>query len=313
MNSIDISIVIRTLNEERYLPILLNSIATQKETPRTEVIVVDSGSTDKTVAIAQHHNCRILHIERHDFSFGRSLNMGCSAAQGKQLVFISGHCVPRDAYWLARITEQLRLNTVDLTYGRQLGGPRTQSSENRIFLKYFPAQSKIPQLGFFCNNANSAINARTWAQYRFDEDLTGLEDIHLAKRLVSEGGKVGYIADAAVFHYHEENWAQVERRFEREALALQRICPELIVRGSDLIRYLAAAIAGDLKHDLLHSYGLRNCYSIVRYRCAQYLGTWRGQHSHRRITQDLRDSYFYPTQARGLPLQLASNLRNTKL
>src|SRR3546814_14976903 len=40
-------------------------------------------------------------------------------------------------------------------------------SEKRMFLKYFPAQSCIPQQGFFCNNANAAIIKVAWAQHRF--------------------------------------------------------------------------------------------------------------------------------------------------
>ena len=54
--------------------------------------------------------------------------------------------------------------------------------------------------------------------------------MHLAKRLVSNGGVVGYVSEAYVYHIHHENWRQIERRFEREALALQQICPEVIVR-----------------------------------------------------------------------------------
>ena len=66
--------------------------------------------------------------------------------------------------------------------------------------------------------------------YQFDEELTGLEDMHLAKRLVAAGGLVGYVAEACVFHLHLERWTQIQRRFEREALALQQICPEVILR-----------------------------------------------------------------------------------
>src|SRR3546814_19878631 len=89
-------------------------------------------------------------------------------------------------------------------------------SEKRMFLKYFPAQSCIPQQGFFCNNANAAIIKVAWAQHRFDEDVTGLEDMVLAKQLWLAGEKIGYVADAVVEHIHQERWAPVKRRYERE-------------------------------------------------------------------------------------------------
>ena len=53
-----------------------------------EVIIVDSGSSDKTVEIAHKFDCKILHIKKSEFSFARSLNIGCAAATGDYLLFI---------------------------------------------------------------------------------------------------------------------------------------------------------------------------------------------------------------------------------
>lgn len=90
-----ISIIIRTLNEAVYLDDLLQMIARQNLDGLThDVVLVDSGSTDGTVAIAHRHDCEIVTISKTEFSFGRSLNRGCEAATGDILVFISGHCVP---------------------------------------------------------------------------------------------------------------------------------------------------------------------------------------------------------------------------
>src|SRR3546814_9069266 len=111
-----------------------------------------------------------------------------------------------------------------------------------MFLKYFPGQSFIPQQGFFCNNANAAIIKVAWAQHRFDEDVTGLEDMVLAKQLWLAGEKIGYVADAVVEHIHEERWAQVKRRYEREAIALQGIMPEVHVGFADFLRSSISAI-----------------------------------------------------------------------
>ena len=65
-----VSVVIRTLNEERYLPELLESIKAQKsERFSVEVVLVDSGSTDNTLMIAESFGARIVHIAKRDFSF----------------------------------------------------------------------------------------------------------------------------------------------------------------------------------------------------------------------------------------------------
>ena len=86
-----VSIIIRTLNEERYLRELLLSIKNQDFPNEVEVVVVDSGSTDSTIEIAKNFQCKITYIKKTDFTFGRSLNVGCRFSSGEILVFISGH------------------------------------------------------------------------------------------------------------------------------------------------------------------------------------------------------------------------------
>ena len=80
---IEISIIIRTYNESKYLDKILQNIKIQNTKFTKEIVLVDSGSTDNTVEIAKNHNCKILHIKKEDFTFGRSLNIGCQAALGK--------------------------------------------------------------------------------------------------------------------------------------------------------------------------------------------------------------------------------------
>jgi len=304
MKEPDISIIIRTLNEERYLPELLKAIANQDTHFSHEVVLIDSGSTDQTLAIASQFGSRIIHISREEFSFGRSLNRACEAASGTYFVFISGHCIPCDQNWLQHLVDPIASGEVHYAYGRQLGGPDTYWSESQIFAKYFPETSNIPQQGFYCNNANSALLAATWGCHRFDEELTGLEDMDLAKRLLAVDSYVGYVAEASVFHIHHESWPQVQRRFEREALALQQICPELILRRRDLIRYFSRGVIRDIGSGMPVSFMPKELMQIIRYRFHQYQGGFRGNHLHKKISSELRDSYFYPTSSRGHPLEI---------
>jgi len=290
------SIVIRTLNEDRYLDELLTTIARQETGDlEWEVVLVDSGSTDATLKIAKQHDCRIFHITREQFSFGRSLNMGCEAARGDMLVLISGHCVPADRLWLQALCKPIADGVVDYTYGRQLGGPESFYSERRIFAKYFPECSEVPQQGFYCNNANSALSRSAWLQHRFDEELTGLEDMELARRLIQAGGKVGYVAEAAVYHHHNETWRIVKRRFEREAIALQYIMPQVHIRKRDLVRYVCSSIWLDLWSAWKESVFTRNAWEIFQYRRLQYWGSYVGNNELRKLSHAQKEQYFYPS------------------
>lgn len=291
------SIVIRTLNEAVYLDDLLTMIAQQKTRGGLthEVVLIDSGSTDGTVEIAKRHGARVTTITKQEFSFGRSLNRGCDFAKGDILVFISGHCVPVDDQWLQNLCQPLMDDTVSYTYGRQVGDDDSYFSERRIFAKYFPETSTVPQSGFFCNNANSAVLRSAWAGPRFDEDLTGLEDMALAKALVADGHKVGYVAEAPVFHHHSESWAQVRRRFEREAIALQQIMPEVQLSRLDVLRYVVSSVLMDWKSAARYGTLRKNFYGVVRYRIAQYAGSYAGNNDHRRVSQTRKDRFFYPS------------------
>lgn len=292
-----VSIIIRTLDEARYLGELLEAIERQRAPGfDVEVVLVDSGSTDGTLEIAERHGCVITHIKREEFSFGRSLNRGCEVARGEILVMISGHCVPVDDGWLEALCRPIADGTVQYSYGKQVGGPESHFSECRIFAKYYPDQSRIPQDGFFCNNANSAVAREVWARYLFDEEVTGLEDMELGKRLHRDGGRIGYVADACVYHYHAETWKQVRRRFEREALALQGIMPQIHMRHRDLVRYIVSSVLHDWRCARREGVLLKRAWEIVRYRVCQYGGSFTGNRDHRVLSHAQKEKYFYPTE-----------------
>ncbi len=291
-----VSIVIRTLNEEKYLEELCSSIQNQKkEDFEIETVIIDSGSTDRTLAIAKNYGARITHISKSEFTFGRSLNLGTEFSNGDIIVYISGHCVPVNNNWLINLIKPLIDNVAGYSYGGQLGRDTTKYSEYKIFEKYFPSKSKIPQVGFFCNNANSALLRSVWQEYKFNEEITGLEDMELAKRYCEEDGSVAYVSEASVFHIHNESWKQTKRRYERESLALQGIMPEVQISKYDLIRYISVSIISDSWSAIKEGCFLKEIFGIVNFRLSQYIGTYNGNNQHRSISNERKEKYFYPT------------------
>lgn len=289
------SIVIRTYNEEAYLAELLDAIACQADkVVQHEVVIVDSGSTDDTLLIAENFGCRVTHIAQEEFTFGRSLNQGCEFADGDILVFVSGHCIPVSVDWLDTLCKPLADGVVSYSYGRQQGRDTTKYSEELLFQKFYPVYSKLPQEGFFCNNANAAILRTTWAKFRFNEELTGLEDMHLAKLLVETDHKIGYVADAPVWHIHDESWQRVRIRYEREAYALQHIMPEVHFSLADFLRYFSSGVLADtavaLNDKVLH----RKLWEIVLFRFNHYWGTYQGSREMKRLKAERKHNYFYP-------------------
>lgn len=219
MSQPEISIVIRTYNEEKFLPVLLASLK-QQHFRDFETIVVDSGSLDGTREIAAHAADRLLKIQSRDFTFGYSLNCGIRAAGGQNIVCVSAHTLPFDKDWLGNLIRPLHDQKTAMVYGRQLGAESSKLGEIQDMKRTFGAKRKIlrPPI-FFANNANSAFHRELWHDHPFDENLLGLEDIEWAKYWMERGYRVVYEPQAALYHIHEENWRQLRRRYYREAVA----------------------------------------------------------------------------------------------
>lgn len=293
-----VSVVLRTLNEDRYLDELLSAVHRQSigEGMRLEVVVIDSGSSDDTLSIARRHGCRVTTIEKQEFTFGRSLNRGSECADGDYLVFISGHCIPVGDTWLHDLLTPLLQEKAAYVYGRQMGRDTTKYSEKKLFNKYFPEKSRIPQADIFCNNANAAIVRAVWEEFRFDEEVTGLEDMELGKRLLDAGYHLAYAAEAVVYHIHDEPWIQTKRRYEREAIALQKIMPDVHVSLLDSARYLMASVFADFSSALAEGCLSQECLDIVKFRTAQYWGAYKGNHEHRQLSRKRKENYYYPNK-----------------
>jgi glycosyltransferase involved in cell wall biosynthesis len=82
-----ISIIIPTFNEERALEKTLKGIKELTSVPY-ELIVSDSGSTDRTVAIAEQYADRVVRYEDQPRNAGRGRNEGAKVATGELLAFV---------------------------------------------------------------------------------------------------------------------------------------------------------------------------------------------------------------------------------
>lgn len=289
-----IGIVIRTYNEARYLGELLDSINKQA-TPanfQLEVTVVDSGSSDNTREIAVLYGASVVSISKEEFTFGYSLNVGCRESSGDVLVFISGHCVPVNDKWLVHLVTPIISGSSHLCYGRQVGGEHTKFSEHIIFEDMYPEETKkYPDK--FLNNANAAISRKVFDLLQFDESLPGLEDVAYVHKLnLLDCFNSTYVPEACVFHYHFESFRSISIRFEREAAALRQIDP-LIYLGFSACCYLF--IRNSIRDicKALHRKKFSVMAEIFSYRCAQYIGVFKGNKTEDKINADLRNRYYY--------------------
>jgi glycosyltransferase involved in cell wall biosynthesis len=93
-----ISIIIPTLNEEKYLPLLLDSIKEQSYQDY-EVIVSDGCSEDRTIEIAQAYGCKSIVAQKDERHPSIQRNNGAKIAQGDILLFLDADtALPNDKF-----------------------------------------------------------------------------------------------------------------------------------------------------------------------------------------------------------------------
>lgn len=287
------SIVIRAYNESQHLPRLLEGIHRQT-VGNVEIILVDSGSTDDTVGIAESFGARVVRIPSAEFTFGRSLNFGVRAATRELVVVASAHIYPVYPDWLERLLSPFEDQRIALVYGKQRGMGTSKFSEHQIFRQWFPDVDVLGQESPFCNNANAAIRRSLWEQNPYDETLTGLEDLAWARWAQRAGYTIAYAAHAEIIHLHNETPRGVFNRYRREAMAFKRIFPESHFNAYDFARLTVTNILSDLSHAARQRVFWKSFLSIFWFRFNQFWGTYQGYRQSGPVTQQLRQTFYYP-------------------
>lgn len=290
-----VTAVVRAFNEGKHLGRLLEGLEAQ--TVRVdEVVLVDSGSTDDTVKVALDHGCRVVDIPQSEFSFGRSLNYGCEAAEGEVLLILSAHVYPIYDTFVEHAIKPFSDSETLISYGRQVGDDRTKFSESRIMLQWFPSESIRDQGHPFSNNANAAVRRSTWERYKYDESLTGLEDLEFAKRVVADSGRIAYVAESPVVHVHEETWEIIRNRYRREAVAYRKIMGQQSMPAYKALGLAATNIGADYWHAIRTGRLRSNFLGIPRFRFAQFQGAWEGFRMSENLSAALIRRFYYPPE-----------------
>lgn len=190
-----ISIVIATLNEEKYLRQCLESLNNQ-DNPSFEIIIGDGGSTDTTLKIAEKYADKIIIEKKPTIAAGRQA--AAMAADGEIIAFTDADAVhPKD--WLSKLTAPLNDKIVSTHGPVHLIGP---TEMEKILVEHFlTLYLRVTNKMGIPSGAGSNLAVTRSAFDRvggFDTDLTTAEDVELQKRL-AKIGKILFVPEAVVY------------------------------------------------------------------------------------------------------------------
>lgn len=197
----EISIIVRTKNEERWISHCLEAIFAQ-DFPSFEVILVDNNSTDHTVTIAKRFPLAgVVNVE--NFIPGQALNSGIVVSKGDYVVCLSAHCIPKSKSWLSTMRKNFDGDEMLAgVYGRQLPLSFTDDVDKRDLLIVFGQDRRVQIKDHFFHNANSMIRRDVWNRIPFDEKVPNIEDRVWGRDVIAAGYHIIYDPDAAVYHHH---------------------------------------------------------------------------------------------------------------
>ncbi|MFA5163759.1 MAG: glycosyltransferase family 2 protein [Patescibacteria group bacterium] len=221
MRDIEISVVMPVKNGEKRLATVLDSVFAQEIDVGFEVIIVDSGSNDTSLEIIKKYPVEVYHIPEHKFNHGLTRNYLISKSRGEFIVLLTQDAVPRDNYWMKKLVDELKQDSmVAGVYSRQIPH-RDASIITRMRSQRFYAASgerrescirtrgdydnlSANQKHKFCNfeNVSSCIRKAVWKKYPFPK-TDFAEDLLWSKTVLENGFKVIYKPESVVYHSHD--------------------------------------------------------------------------------------------------------------
>ena len=242
-----ISVLVRTFNSEKTLPRLLSALDLQSD---DEIIAVDSGSTDGTLAVAEKFGAHIFNAPP-PFNYSKSLNIGFQASQNSWVLVISSHAIPLVPNLLSILRTAAAKFPPDVVAGYGTNSIDLRQLEIDCQTIYYSAVD-LPAVLSQCGNANAIYRHAAWEAYAFDETLRTGEDHHWLANRAEQGFRFARIPAARTLNRNAYSLRYMFRKgfsevsahphspmtLHEAALIVGTLTKSLLFRGTSLSSYL---------------------------------------------------------------------------
>ena len=237
-----VSVAIPTLNAGGRFGETLAAVRAQQLDADVELVVLDSGSSDDTVAIARRHDASVAELGA-PFNHGAARNRLMAITEGDHVAFLTQDAVPADVSWLRRLLDGFALAPdVALVCGPYLPRPeasvcvrreladlwRTFSPDGRphvyraVDLRRDASGHVVPSAASFFSDVNGCVARAAWLETPY-RAVPYAEDHRLALDMLAAGRAKVFHPGAAVVHSHEYSPLQRFRRSFDEFRGLREV------------------------------------------------------------------------------------------
>lgn len=267
MHDVVVSVIIPTKNAGIEFEQTLKMLSCQKKLKAVEIVVVDSGSNDNTLKIAEEYVAKIISIPQESFTHSFSRNLGAENATGDYLFFtVQDALLPSEYFFDELLTVFERKDVVAISCAEY---PRSDTDlfyrvccknhyrflgvENcdRIFslpsVQNYETLRKNGQL----SDLACFIERPKFNEYKYELDYA--EDLDLGVRLIRSGHKIAFLGSLKIIHSHNRSPFYYLKRGYADQIFLTSTFPDYPVRDADSIdlvhemmigfRYLATVLA----------------------------------------------------------------------
>jgi len=232
-----VSVIIPTYNAGDTFEELLSLLKNQKGIDYIQLVVVDSGSSDNTVAICKKHNVTLIEIPNSEFSHSGARNMGAEHATGDILLFMTQDARPESDGWMLNLIQDI------LTKDIAAVSCSEKCPENTELFYCAAAANHAKYLGIYnserycsyeasysaeelrkngsLNDVTTAVRKDIFLRYKYRYDFA--EDLDLGVRLVKDGFKLKLTGKTRTVHGHNRAPGYYFKRGCVETRALQKI------------------------------------------------------------------------------------------
>ena len=267
-----VSIVTPSLNSEAFIEQTILSVAGQTY-PHVEYVVVDGGSTDRTVEIIERHEASICRwVSESDDGQGDALRKGFALATGDILAWINADDVyPPDA--IESAVDVLQKGGADFVYGHMA----TIDGEGRDtgVWRRWPFMPFFSRRGLLYGCFNISQPAAFWTRDIY-ESVGGIDpsylhcmDLDLKVRFALSGARFRFVKKVLVaFRIHPDSkTSTLQREMRAEAERIAAGLPNRGVLYRTFIRSVLAAwrVLCDIRDGRgphMARFVLRRCFSL---------------------------------------------------